>query len=105
LNYFNGKKISPSHMTSNMDPVQKKKYLAQNGNDPDAAYRAFLNDITDRHVDVTRFMVDSKGISVPTAADLYSLAVKKRKAGRSAAVPGADGAEKTIRAAPARRTP
>jgi len=89
LDYFNGKKISPSHMQSNMGSDQKKKYLLENGNDPDAAYRAFLNDITDNHVDVTRFMIDSNGVSVPTSADLYSLALKNRKAEQDPAVRGA----------------
>ena len=105
LDYFNGKKISPSHMENNMGPYQKKKYLAENKNDPDAAYRAFLNDITDKHVDVTRFMVDSKGVSVPTAADLYSLALKIRKAEQGAAVPAPNGGENTIHTKRGRRKP
>ena len=92
-------------MENNMGPYQKKKYLAENKNDPDAAYRAFLNDITDKHVDVTRFMVDSKGVSVPTAADLYSLALKIRKAEQGAAVPAPNGGENTIHTKRGRRKP
>jgi len=105
LDYFNGKKISPSHMESNMGAAQKKKYLLENGNDPDAAYRTFLNDITDKHVNVTRFMIDSNGVSVPTAADLYSLALKNRRTEQDAAARDAHEGGSMSRGGGARRKP
>jgi hypothetical protein len=54
------------------DPKVRAKYLAENGNDRSAAYRAYMNDYIDGHIDLRHFMVDSTGVEVPPMRTLYA---------------------------------
>jgi hypothetical protein len=54
----------------NLSPANQARYLAANNNDISRAYRNFLSDYVDGRVDVTRYMVNRKGVVVPPTRSL-----------------------------------
>jgi hypothetical protein len=65
--------ISDDKWTGNItSPKMRAKYLAANGNDRSAAYRAYMDDYIDGRIDPRHFMVDSTGVEVPSTGTLYA---------------------------------
>jgi LysM repeat protein len=56
---------------ANVPARQRDDYLGASGGDKGNAYRNWLSDYIDRNIDVTRFMGDAQGVSVPQVRSLY----------------------------------
>jgi LysM repeat protein len=56
---------------ANVPARQRDDYLGAAGGDQGNAYRNWLSDYIDRNIDVTRFMGDAQGVSVPQVRSLY----------------------------------
>ncbi len=63
--------LSDKHWNRNVPRREQARYLAANGNDRSAAYRAYMDDYIDGRIDPRRFMVDSTGVQVPAMGTLY----------------------------------
>jgi LysM repeat protein len=63
--------LRPGTFEANVPVKQRDAYLDAAGGDKNNAYRNWLSDYTDRNIDVTRFMGDAQGVSVPQVRSLY----------------------------------
>ena len=71
----------PLHLSEdhwgNVPKKEQARYLKANGNDRSAAYRAFMNDYIDGHIDLRHFMVDQSGVEMPPTSTLYAAPVAR----------------------------
>jgi LysM repeat protein len=63
--------LRPGTFEANVPARQRADYLDAAGGDKGNAYRNWLSDYIDRNIDVTRFMGDAQGVSVPQVRSLY----------------------------------
>ncbi|MBB4858825.1 LysM repeat protein [Novosphingobium chloroacetimidivorans] len=63
--------LRPGTFEANVPARQRDDYMGAAGGDQGNAYRNWLSDYIDRNIDVTRFMGDAQGVSVPPVRSLY----------------------------------
>ena len=69
--FLRGGSLGTGPWDRNVPMKERPSYLAKNGQNVDQAYRAFMNDYTDKHIDVTRYMYDPGDVTVPATHTLY----------------------------------
>jgi hypothetical protein len=71
--FLRGDNHSATAFSQGLSPAQRAKYLKANNNNVDQAYRAFFNDVIDSKIDISKYMRDSRGVTVPSTLSLYTL--------------------------------
>ncbi|MEG3148513.1 hypothetical protein U1769_01350 [Sphingomonas sp. ZT3P38] len=69
--FFGGQPVKAAHWYENVPQEKRKALLAANGQDRDAAYRAFMNRYTDERIDVTLYMYDPANVTPPATQTLH----------------------------------